>query len=254
MSAGALTKLGPVAITGTLTDPENVSGIGFVGDFMILVCDETAQVDVLKKTAAGYAVQPPIRLGKHAELDLEAVATSGTTVYAVGSHSRVRSRIKPDDTPAQAQAKMATIKDDGGKRDVLVRFTLAADGTAPELEKSSLRPAIEASPVLQPFTGLPGKENGVDIEGLAVRGDVLFVGFRGPVLRDNFVPVLRTKFGKGHGEVLFVTLGGRGCATWPRCGTGSWCSPVRWATGRAATRFTTGTGWTAWSRTRPGRV
>ena len=208
--AARLTRLDPVTIGPGLTDPDNVSGIGFVGDFMLLVCDETAQVDVLKRTAAGYAVLPPIKLGKRGEYDLESVATTGTTVYAVGAHSRVRSRIKPDDTYADAQAKMTKIKDNDGKRDVLVRFTLAADGTAVGLERTSLRAAIEASEVLEPFAGLPGKENGVDVEGLAVRGDVLFAGFRGPVLRDNYVPVMRIKFGKDRGEVLFVTLGGRG--------------------------------------------
>ena len=39
---------------------------------------------------------------------------------------------------------------------------------------------IAKSDVLAPFTRLPAKENGVDIEGIAVRDDLLYVGFRGP--------------------------------------------------------------------------
>lgn len=204
-----LTPLGPIAISGTLSDPNNVSGIAFVGDFALVVCDETAQIDVLKRTATGFAVQQPIRVDKKGECDLEALVVSGTTVYAVGGHSRARPRLKPDDSYAEAQQKMATVKDDPA-RDMLVRFVLTAEGTALGLEKTSLRAAIEDSPVLKPFTKLPGKENGVDIEGLAARGDVLVVGFRGPVLRENYVPVLLTKFGKDRGEVVFVNLGGRG--------------------------------------------
>ena len=33
------------------------------------------------------------------------------------------------------------------------------------------------------FTGIPGKDNGLDIEGLAVKADRVYVGLRGPVLR-----------------------------------------------------------------------
>jgi hypothetical protein len=36
---------------------------------------------------------------------------------------------------------------------------------------------------LGPFMGLPGKENGFDIEGLALAGERMFLGLRGPVLR-----------------------------------------------------------------------
>jgi hypothetical protein len=36
---------------------------------------------------------------------------------------------------------------------------------------------------LGPACGIPSKENGLDIEGLAVSGDRLFLGLRGPVLR-----------------------------------------------------------------------
>ena len=36
---------------------------------------------------------------------------------------------------------------------------------------------------LAPFAGIPGKDNGLDIEGLAVAEERVFVGLRGPVLR-----------------------------------------------------------------------
>jgi Protein of unknown function (DUF3616) len=45
--------------------------------------------------------------------------------------------------------------------------------------------ALKDDPHLAPFitSGLPSKDNGFDIEGLAVCGDRLFLGLRGPVLR-----------------------------------------------------------------------
>lgn len=50
---------------------------------------------------------------------------------------------------------------------------------------SALLEAIKASddPHLCPFLTLPGKDNGLDVEGLAVRGMRVFIGLRGPVLR-----------------------------------------------------------------------
>ena len=56
------------------------------------------------------------------------------------------------------------------------------------------------------------KENGVHIEGIAVKGGVLYLGFRDPVFRDTYVPVMTRKFddpADTH-DLLFVRLGGRG--------------------------------------------
>jgi hypothetical protein len=64
---------------------------------------------------------------------------------------------------------------------------------------------------LKPFALLAGKENGIDLEGLAVDGTTLFAGFRGPVLRHGLTPVWRFTFeDPGAGTLLLVTLDGRG--------------------------------------------
>jgi hypothetical protein len=74
-----------------------------------------------------------------------------------------------------------------------------------------LRDILENDEILAPFLSVPGKENGIDIEGIAVKDGKLFVGFRGPVLRGNFVPVLAFRFDEPDDyELLFVQLGGRG--------------------------------------------
>ena len=70
---------------------------------------------------------------------------------------------------------------------------------------------MEQDPYLGPFTRIPSKENGVDIEGIAVKGETVFLGFRGPVLRDNYVPVMKFPFASPEDYALhFVELGGLG--------------------------------------------
>ena len=75
----------------------------------------------------------------------------------------------------------------------------------------SLAPAIKAHSVLNGFTELASKENGIDIEGLAVKNGRLYFGFRGPVLRDEWVPIVATTWADPTTvDVLYVQLGGRG--------------------------------------------
>ncbi len=75
------------------------------------------------------------------------------------------------------------------------------DGSPGPIERTSLRATIDSDLVLRPFANLPSKANGVEAQGLAVEGDDIYVGFRSPVLRDNFVPVMRTRFGRQAAEV-----------------------------------------------------
>jgi Protein of unknown function (DUF3616) len=68
-----------------------------------------------------------------------------------------------------------------------------------------------AHPVLNSFTAIASKENGIDIEGLAVVGETLHFGFRGPVLRDEWVPVLSCTWNdQAHTTTRYLRLGGRG--------------------------------------------
>lgn len=198
-----LEALGAITVSGEVGGPNDVSGVGFVGDFMLFASNETAHVEVLKKDGTGYKVIAPVALGKRKpgakehHFDLEALAVEGDTVYAIGSHSRVR--VKPGEVALAPH------------RDQLFRFTLAADGSATDIKSISLRPAIEANATLKPFAALPGKEGGVNVEGLAVRDGKLFVGFRSPVLKGDAVPVMVTTFDKPDAnELRFIFLGGRG--------------------------------------------
>src|SRR5690606_34364046 len=57
----------------------------------------------------------------------------------------------------------------------------------------------------------PSKENGIDIEGIAYRQGQLFLGFRGPVLRENFATVMVLLMDDPTSyDLRFIQLGGRG--------------------------------------------
>ena len=105
-----------------------------------------------------------------------------------------------------------TIRPPSPFRSILARFRLAADGGHSDLATTTLRSVIAGKTALQPFAQIPCKENGVDIEGLAVRDGLLRVGFRGPVYQRGFVPVLTCTFANPvtAADTLYLNLGGRG--------------------------------------------
>lgn len=97
-------------------------------------------------------------------------------------------------------------------RDWLYRVKIDSKGRDSGKQRITLRQILKNDRVLQSFSNIPGKENGVDIEGVAVKDDWLYLGFRGPVFRDNDVPVMKLKFDEPEGtyQLLYVQLGGRG--------------------------------------------
>jgi hypothetical protein len=77
----------------------------------------------------------------------------------------------------------------------------------------SLYDVLKNDPLLGRFVEIPSKENGIDIEGLAVdqSGQQLWIGFRSPVLQGQFVPVLKLSFDNPQRyELLLVRLEGYG--------------------------------------------
>ena len=134
------------------------------------------------------------------EIDIEGMDYSGGYLWLTGSHSTKRKKVKGK-TDAKDLERLATITTD------LNRFILARvpiiDGelvkscsiiegeklTAACLETTDKRnilyELLQEDRHLQPFVsaGIPSKDNGLDIEGLVVAGDKLFLGLRGPVLR-----------------------------------------------------------------------
>ncbi len=186
-----------------------ISGGDATEDYLVLVSDEAKDptvVQILRRSGDGYDAAGMVSLpAGNKEVDVEGIAIDRTNsmVYITGSHCQAR------------KIEMGVIDDVKRKesREQFFRLSLKPDGTAGDVEgPKSLMPAISKQPVLNPFTSMASKENGVDIEGLAVRGERLYFGFRGPVLRQGWVPVMSCTWqDPDHtAEVRYLRLGGRG--------------------------------------------
>ncbi len=207
--APAKLKVGkPVVCRGELASELDISGGVVVGDFLLVISNEAHGVQVLKDSGEReYKVVGFIALApKGTDLDIEALTADGTTIYATGSHSKLR-KIGRKDGPDGGIGPVVAIP----TRDQVFRFPLRPDGTAGKIESVGLRKILDADPVLKAFGSMASKENGVDIEGVAFKDGKLHFGFRGPVLRDNWCPVLVGEFDSlKKAELRYVQLGGRG--------------------------------------------
>lgn len=143
---------------------------------------------------------PPEADGKIEEADIEGLDHDGGYLWLVGSHSLKRDKPKQENSIEKNAERLAKVGRDGN-RFLLARIPLTKDGQSLErtVEQNShsrtaaclagnrksnaLTRALAGDEHLGPFLAIPGKDNGFDIEGLAVVGDRVFVGLRGPVLR-----------------------------------------------------------------------
>lgn len=152
-----------------------------------------------------------------AEVDVEGMAAADGWLWVAGSHSRKRCKPKPEEVGTRKGQKRLARIDADANRFLLARLPLAeVDGLSTPVrgagERRSQRLAgnsrgneltrlLRKDKHLGPFIGLPGKENGFDIEGLAVAGERLFLGLRGPVLR-GWATVLELRPDGGSGGAL----------------------------------------------------
>lgn len=210
--ASSISRLGIINFIGQILHSDNISAIDVSNDFLVIGADEGNQVQVLKRQGEDYTVVSDITLNASAkEIDIEGIACDGNTVYVVGSHSAKRSKLADDATYEKNRQKIEKVVPEPD-RDRLFRFSLDAAGHAQNLEETSLRSIIDSKKVLKDFSLLPSKENGVDIEGIAIHNEQLYIGFRGPVLRENWVPVLKCRFAQPvtEAELVYVQLAGLG--------------------------------------------
>jgi len=132
------------------------------------------------------------------EADLEGLAFEDGALWLVGSHSLKRKKPKPKDGADKAGQQLAKVGRDGNRyllaripaREVGATWSLARqDGQrraarlAGDDHGNALTKALHDDEHLAPFLAIPGKDNGFDIEGLAVADGRVFLGLRGPVLR-----------------------------------------------------------------------
>lgn len=195
-------------------DPKhNLSAGTRVGNTLFVAGDEMAVLETLTLDAAGgfsaherYELADLLDLRKPGEeVDIEGLSAESGWLWIVGSHARARN--KPDkipDVPIEL-AKLADLKDTR-PRCVLARIPLVERTEAPGTfyparsdgdrhagmlkqtkHGNKLAEMLRLDPLLEPFTRIPAKEGGVDIEGIAVSGSRLALGMRGPVIRDYAV-------------------------------------------------------------------
>lgn len=177
--------IGKTKKSGKVGTSKDVSGIacttdtGFPRD--CLVIDDNLQFAQFVTVKDGKLVAgDTIRLmrgkfeGEPLELDGEGVAFSKGFYYVIGSHGRPRGKLDPELIKARIDASSQ-----------IIRFR-AEDGTDAKIERTSnLKSMIAAEPAFDGFRDQQLEENGLTIEGIAVKDGMLFAGFRGPVLDDN---------------------------------------------------------------------
>jgi hypothetical protein len=210
-------NLGRVEFQGKVAKGSDLSALAMTSDgYLVIGSDEGTSVQVLRKIdAATYAVLESIPLANpltDQEIDIEGIAIVGRTVHVLGSHARKRKKLDPSDETQAENRRRMTENIHEPLRESLYRFELNADGKlASEVQVTTLRPRIESDLILRPFLEIPGKEGGIDLEALMARDAKLWAGFRGPVLRDGYAPVLVFDFANpARGELRFVQLGGLG--------------------------------------------
>ncbi|MEJ1935471.1 DUF3616 domain-containing protein [Nostoc sp. NIES-2111] len=137
------------------------------------------------------------------EIDIEGLAYANNYLWFVGSHSYKRKNVKANKSDEENISRLAKVASEGN-RYILGKIPLV-DGelskscpdpknpnqqlAAAKLELSKqgniLMSALADDPHLGFFVkaAIPGKDNGFDVEGLAVYENKLFLGLRGPVLR-----------------------------------------------------------------------
>ncbi|MBL3590538.1 MAG: DUF3616 domain-containing protein [gamma proteobacterium endosymbiont of Lamellibrachia anaximandri] len=205
---------------------KDVSALDKIGQFLVIGADEAAGKDenenyiqlLTKGDDGGYSVHKNILLfeddgSSGMEMDSEGIAVDREYIYVIGSHSSKRKALKPDKKYKKNRKRLRADRiEDEKSRDRLYRIRIDADGREIDRKSITLRGVFKQHPVLKMFRGIASKENGIDIEGIATKDGWLYLGFRGPVFRGNYVPVMKLKFDdhKSQNDLLYVRLGGRG--------------------------------------------
>lgn len=209
-----ISQVRQVLLSGAIDAAMDLSGVTVVGDYLVLGADEGHRLQVLVRTPDGehWTLEQTIALAKKdQEVDIEAITFGQGYLYVAGSHSLRRRRVKPELSVRKNHERLLDVGQQSS-RNRLYRLSFdPASGVLGKTEYIDLSKRLRKDPLLGPFTKLPSKENGVEIEGIALRDGRLYLGFRGPVLRDNYVPVMTLAFDRPKDYALsFVRLDGQG--------------------------------------------
>ncbi|KAA2235691.1 DUF3616 domain-containing protein [Salinarimonas soli] len=215
---------------------KDLSAVARAGDSLFVACDETASVERLSRQPDGsYGAHAHFALdaffdlpeGDGGEMDIEGLCANGGYLWIVGSHSLKRAKPKGEDDGKSAEAleRMERIEREPN-RFFLGRIPLIEERPGlftPVARGGERRPAsarcgqkrgalerwLRRDAHLAPFLDIPSKENGFDVEGLAVRGDRVWLGLRGPVLRGHAVVIEMTLKVTSKGRLKARRIDGR---------------------------------------------
>lgn len=170
--------------------------------------DEGAGIERLSKTKRGFGYHKHYELteffdlpGGDGEADMEALAYAEPYLWFCGSMSLKRDSPSPDDSLEEQLDNLGDIDLDknrfslgcipcikrNGTYELLKEVEYKGENIRPKMlrggaKSSELHNALMRDEHLHKFMTIPCKDNGFDIEGLAVYGKRIFIGLRGPVL------------------------------------------------------------------------
>ncbi|AKD02556.1 DUF3616 domain-containing protein [Pontibacter korlensis] len=186
------------------------------GNNLWISCDERTYIERLTQQPDGsYADHKSYNLEDFlnlpvkgaSEIDIEGMGIADNYLWIMGSHSLKRAKPKRHQSIQKQVQKLATVKNDPN-RYLLARIPILQDAETGEYtlhreaedpnqpghllraaqfrgdtQSSVLTEVLQHDEHIAPFMGIPGKDNGFDVEGLAIYGKRIFIGLRGPVLR-----------------------------------------------------------------------
>lgn len=228
------------AVSAHLDEPvrDNVSVAEAVGRCLFVGQDEGARIERLVAghdgSVYGNHVSYPLSAffdlpsGQDGEADIEGLAVDGGWLWITGSHSLARKKPKTGEhDAAQSLARLTEVKcepnryllgripmvpatedgvfdlvrEDGDRRAACVKM-----GSS----RNKLAKLLKDDEHIGRFLKVPAKENGFDVEGIAVRGDRVFLGLRGPVLRGWALMLELTLAEEKPGRLALQPCGGDG--------------------------------------------
>lgn len=208
--------VGEARADGGFKKSKDVSGFACAtGSGFPRVClvadDETQGAQIVVLNEGGLVAGDVIRLiadsheGEILELDAEGAAFADGAFYVIGSHGRPRhgdgdaqdgsekAARKNAEIAAKTRATRHVFRLRIDPRSVDDRGRLSAP--AEITDSAELSRFIAAEPALAPAFDGKLAENGLSIEGVAVRDGRLFAGMRGPLLEDGQAAILSVPLG-----------------------------------------------------------
>lgn len=195
---------------------DGVSTIACTGNYLWVAGDENVSIQRLEKLKDGsygnghnFFLKDFIDLPSlDEEADIEGMDIDGNYLWIVGSHSYKRKKARENKKDLAKEIDRLCQTELGTNRNLLARIPMIQDEngvyelvkewddprnpgkklTAAKLKHtknkwSQLSKKLKTDKHLGRFIGIPGKDNGFDIEGLTVIDNKIFLGLRGPVLR-----------------------------------------------------------------------